>query len=221
MRSTGLERWIAEPRTSASDSATRWFPPATLGQISDECAASPASADASTRSAVAAEETSRRDLIASLAPGSSGRLSRSAAADVPAATVEERVSDLRDRLVHRAGLDADSAARLPIAVQHVLPPEPEPEAIDVRQQRVVAGEDELGAHLDDGAVCELLRPHPTTDAVTCLQHDDVDSGRREGVGRCQAGEAGAHHGDARHGHQRLSPNASRSASVSGRERPVA
>ena len=181
---------------AASASAIRWLPPATLGQTSSECAASPASAVASTRSAVAALDTSRRAWIASRAPGSSGERVEQRSRRRPGrargrpAAIRSSASCERLRRRRRA------ATRLALAVPHPLVPEAEPEPLDERADRVVAREDELGAQLDDGAVRELPRPDAAADPVARLEHDHLDARGGERVGRGEAGEPGADDGDA-------------------------
>ncbi len=65
------------------------------------------------------------------------------------------VGDRRNGGVQGRPGDADPAAWLTVAVEHCLLPQPEAEPVDVREDRVVPEEDELGTHLHDGAVSEL------------------------------------------------------------------
>ncbi len=225
MRSTGLESRTASPSSAASASATRWLPRATLGEASLEWAARPARVEASTRSAVAAHDTSSRARIASARRAVERKpveqLGRRDPVEAPGAG---RRLDLRQRGLQSGTVGAGTATRLALAVAHALVPQPEPEALDVGADGVVAGEDELRPELDHGAVLELPGPHPPSDAVARLQHDDLEAVPGEGLAGREAREAGSDDDDphgARQASVRARSNASRSASTSGRERPVA
>ena len=70
---------------------------------------------------------------------------------------------------------------------------PSPKRSASSTDRGVAGQDELGAHLDDGAVAEPARPDAPADPVARLEHDDLGAGPLQLVGGHQAGEPSADH----------------------------
>jgi hypothetical protein len=77
---TGELRLTALPSSSASASASRWLPPAMLGDGSSSMCATPLRSAAATRSAVVAHEISTRARIASRAPAGMSIESRSPSA---------------------------------------------------------------------------------------------------------------------------------------------
>ena len=222
-RCTALASLTAAPSSAARASAMPGLPPATLGAISSLRAASPASADASTRSAVAALETSRRAWIASRAPGSSDSPSRSASAEMPARLGSRRRSAARILLSRRA---AWRRRRFHLAAhgRRSASPVHRPSPSCSTKPRIVSllGEDELGAHLDDGTVVELARPDPAADAVACFEHDDIDTLPGQQLGGSQAGKARADDGDAE-AHEGLAacPGALEPVPLRVRQRPGA
>ena len=89
-------------------------------------------------------------------------------------------------------LHPDAPARLPVPVRHALRPGLQAEPRQHRPHHVVAGKDELGPHLDHGAVGQPPRMDPPANSVPGLQDDDLDPGRLKSVGRSQPGEPGTH-----------------------------
>ena len=112
--------------------------------------------------------------------------------------VRERRVDRRDRCLGRPLGDRD-AAWIAAPVPHALVPEPEPEALGRLQDRGASGQDELGAHLDDGPVAELARVDPAADPIAGLEDDRLDPGRRQRIGRGEPGQPGADDRYARNG----------------------
>ncbi len=55
---------------------------------------------------------------------------------------------------------------------------------------VVAGQDELCAHLDHGAAFQLPRPGPAANTIASFDYFDAVTGTVEGHGCCQSGEPG-------------------------------
>ena len=103
----------------------------------------------------------------------------------------ERVAHRADPLGERLRRRAEPAARLAAAVAHALLPEAEPEIIGEPRDLGVAGQDELGAHLDRRPVGQPLRPGSAPDPVAGLDDLDLPAARLElGCGG-EAGEAGA------------------------------
>ena len=104
-------------------------------------------------------------------------------------------------------------------------PQAEPERARRSADRVVPRQDELGAHLDDGAVLELPRPHPAADPVARLETRSPSTpAASERVGRSEPGEARLR----RRRRARLASSCSRRARTrharprsSGRDRPDA
>ena len=192
--STGLERWTR--RLDASARASAWLPPAMPRDGASLIAATPASSPAST----SLGRSGRRDLHA--------RADRLADAGRQVEAVEQRcggavprrleLQRLLDRcrggpqllLGHRL-----TAARLAPPVRHPLVPQAEAEPACRLLDDRVAGQDELGAHLDDAAVRQLARPHAPADAVARLEHDHLTAGLHEGLGGRQAGETRSDDGD--------------------------
>ena len=169
-----------------------------LGAGSSSMCATPARSAAATRSAELALEISTRARIASRAPGGmssdveEARARSGRAADSPArapASAASARSDLGDRRRQLLVRRADAAARVAPAVAHALVPEPEAEPVHQLPDRSVPGQDELGAHLDDGAVRQPLRPDPAAHARARLEHDHLDAAARELVRRHEPGEA--------------------------------
>jgi hypothetical protein len=91
--------------------------------------------------------------------------------------------------------DRLAAARLAPPVRHALLPQAEPEPARGLLDARIAGQDELGAHLDHAAARKLARPHAPADPVARLEHDHLAASPREGLGGRQAREAGADDGD--------------------------
>ena len=157
------------------------------------------------RPAISPAGTSARDWRrrSRAGPGSPpGPRSRSAARRAarprwPPLRARERRRDRRDRVRELGGRRPDPAARLAAAVAHPLAPEAEAELPGQRLDLGVAREDELGAHLDHGAVGELARPDPPADAIARLQHLDLPARGGAGRRRGEAREAGPDHDRAR------------------------
>ena len=103
---------------------------------------------------------------------------------------------------HVADRDAVDAAGLADVVAHAGVDEPEAEAVEPGAHRVVAGQHELGAALDDRSVAaravERLGPHAAADTIAGFEHLHVDTRVDEVDCRRQAGETGPHHRHARH-----------------------
>ena len=74
----------------------------------------------------------------------------------------------------------------------------DPEARGQRLHRVVTGQDELRAALDHRALPERHRPHASPHPVARLEHGHLGSAGAQGVGRGEAGEAGADDADPLH-----------------------
>jgi hypothetical protein len=99
----------------------------------------------------------------------------------------DRLDRFRE-LVRRHGR---AAAGLAAPVAHTLVPQLEAKLLSEVAGGRVAGQDELGAHLDHRSVLELARPHPSSDPIARLEHDDLDARPAQLVGGAQSGEAGA------------------------------
>ena len=87
------------------------------------------------------------------------------------------------------------AARLTAAIAHALVPQAEAEAVGQLAHERVLRQDELGAHLHHRAVVQAARPHASTHPVAGLEDHHVGARALQLVGRAQAGEPGAGHGD--------------------------
>src|SRR5690348_16832716 len=98
---------------------------------------------------------------------------------------------LLDRGLQLLARDRGPVARLAVAVQRALLAEGEPAACRELVHRLVAGQHELGAPLDERAVREALRPDAPADAVARLEHDDLVPGTDECIGGSEARKPGA------------------------------
>ena len=197
MRATGLREPHPVAERGGEGVRQDWLPPAIPCEGSSLNAATPASSSAPTWSAGAAVEISTRARIASRTALRSSSRSSSAAADRDARV--ELADDQRRGLAQLVRAHRFGAARLAPPVRHALLPQAEPEPPGGLLDDRVAGEDELRAHLDDRAVREPPRPHPSADPVARLEHHDVVAGALQRVGGGQPREPGADDGDTAHG----------------------
>ena len=157
-----------------------------------------------TVSAGAADETSVRAASASrTAVGISSRSTQLACREPLAFPRRRRPLDLGDRRVQVGRVERVGAAELAAAVAHPLVEEVEAEPLGGLLDSGVLLEDELGAHLDDGAVVELARPHAPADAVARLQHDDLGPTAAQLIRGGEPGEPGAYDDDAHGVYSRL------------------
>ena len=141
-----------------------------------------------------ADEISRRARIASRAPGAiASESSSSRAVGVhPSHAICSRASaTAATPIASSSGVTSTPPRGSRIPYRIPLSQRPSPSWAASRGDLGVAGQDELGAHLDHGTVAQLPRPGAPADAETRLEHLDVEPARSELTGGDEPGEPGA------------------------------
>ena len=163
------------------------------GEGSSPMCATPSRSTAGTSSAGLADEISRRASIVSRAPseiGSSARSSLALGLPATAASASRAAATARLELGVAYG---KPAARLAAPVPHPLVGEGETKLVGQRSNLGVAGKDELGSHLGDGAAGQSDGPRAAADAIAGLEHLDRPAAAGEQVGRDQTRKPGTDH----------------------------